>query len=83
MASYSDVQKAVRKEKRQIWAAWFVGGWVGLGIANATKDMHVVSVITQVLFVGLGVAFTFTAVKMSRALTGKEEAARREVLGDL
>lgn len=82
MPSYSDIHKAVLREKRQIWAAWFAGGFVGLGITNACKDIHIVSVITQVAFIVLGVAFTATAVKMSRALTRREEAARREVLGD-
>jgi hypothetical protein len=59
------------------------GGWVGLGVALATKDIHIVSVITQVLFVGLGILSTIAAVRMTNALNHKAEAARREVLGDL
>lgn len=38
MPSYSDVQRAVRVEKSRIWFAWVCGGWVGLGVALATKD---------------------------------------------
>jgi hypothetical protein len=82
MPSYSDVQKAVRVEKFRIWFAWFCGGWVGLGVALATKNIHIVSVVTQVLFVGCGIAFTVAAVRMTNALNRRAERARREVLGD-
>lgn len=82
MASYSDVQKAVRAEKRGIWLAWLTGGIIWLIITNATKHVPVVSVITQVLLVVLGIVSTWTALRMTNALSRKEEAARREVLGD-
>jgi hypothetical protein len=80
--SYSDVQKAVRVEKFRIWFAWLCGGYVGLMVAVATKDIHIVSVITQVLFVVLGIMSTTAAFRMTNALNRKAEAARREVLGD-
>lgn len=83
MASYSDVQKAVRVEKFRIWFAWVSGGIIMLVIANATKNVAIVSIITQVLLVVLGILFTVTAVRMTNALNRKAEAARREVLGDL
>jgi hypothetical protein len=82
MPSYSDVQKAVRVEKFRIWFAWVCGGWVGLGVALATKDIHIVSVITQVLFIGLGILSTIAAVRMTNALNRRADRARREVLGD-
>ncbi|MET8023736.1 hypothetical protein AB0D78_33590 [Streptomyces avermitilis] len=82
MAGYSDVQKAVRVEKFRIWFAWVCGGFVGFGVAKATKDVHIVSVITQLLFVGLGILATVAAVRMTNALNRKAEAARRDVLGD-
>jgi hypothetical protein len=81
--SYADVHKAVRVETFKIWFAWFCGGWVGLGVALETKDIHIVSVITQVLFVGLGSLATIAAVRMTNALNRKDDAGRREVLGDL
>ncbi|MFF3445761.1 hypothetical protein ACFYXJ_01320 [Streptomyces sp. NPDC002667] len=80
--SYSDVQKAVRVEKFRIWFAWVSGGFVGLGASLATQDIHIVSVIVQVLFVGLGALSTIAAVRMTNALNRKAEAARRDVLGD-
>jgi hypothetical protein len=83
MSDYRAIQSAVRVEKFRIWFAWACGGWVGLGVAIATKDIHTVSVITQVLFVGLGALFTIAAVRMTNALNRKAEAARKEVLGDL
>lgn len=82
MQSYSDVQKAVRVEKFRIWFAWLCGGWVGLGVALATQRIHIVSVVTQVLFVGLGILSTIAAVRMTNALNRRAERARREVLGD-
>ena len=82
MSSYSDVQKAVRVEKFRIWFAWVTGNFIVLAIALATQNIHIVSVITQVLLVATFGALTFTAVRMSNALNRKAEAARREVLGD-
>lgn len=83
MSSYSDVQKAVRVEKFRIWFAWVSGGLIMLIIANATKDIEILGVITEVLFFVGGILFTITAVRMTNALNRKAEAARREVLGDL
>ncbi|MFB7285454.1 hypothetical protein [Actinacidiphila glaucinigra] len=80
--SYTDIEKAVRTEKRQIWAAWLSGGVIWLIITNATRNVPVVSVITQVLLIVLGVAFTYIAIKMTRALNRKADTARRRVLGD-
>lgn len=82
-SSYSDVQKAVSREKFQIWFAWLCGGIIMLLIANGTKDIRIVSVITQVLLVVLGILSTIAAVTMTIRLTRKADAARREVLGDL
>jgi hypothetical protein len=83
MASYREVQSAVRVEKFRIWFAWACGGFVGLGVALATQDIHIVSVITQVLFVSLGILSTIAAVRMSNALNRKAAAARKDVLGDV
>lgn len=83
MASYSDVQKAVRVEKFRIWFAWVSGGLIMLIIANGTKDIETLGVITEVLFFVGGILFTITAVRMTNALNRKAEAARREVLGDM
>jgi len=83
LSSYSDVQKAVRVEKFRIWFAWVSGGLIMLIIANATKDIEILGVITEVLFFVGGILFTITAVRMTNALNRKAEAARREVLGDL
>ena len=82
MASYSDVQKAVRVEKFRIWFAWVSGGIIMAIITNATRNIAVVSIITEVLFFGFGVLATIAAVRMTNALNRKAEAARREVLGD-
>ncbi|WP_329311691.1 hypothetical protein [Streptomyces sp. NBC_01262] len=83
MPSYSDVERAVRAEKRQIWVAWLCGGGIWLLITRATMNIPVVSVITQALLVILGVLFTYAAVTMTRKLNAKADAARREVLGDI
>lgn len=83
MPSYSDVQKAVRVEKFTIWFAWMSGGIIMLIIANATKDIRIVSVITQALLVILGILSTIAAVTMTNRLNRKAAAARRDVLGDL
>lgn len=83
MSDYRDVQTAVRVEKFRIWFAWVAGGIIMLIITNATRDVAVVSVITQALLVILGVLSTIAAVRMTNALNRKAEAKRREVLGDL
>ncbi|MFF3690707.1 hypothetical protein [Streptomyces sp. NPDC002187] len=83
MASYSDVQKAVRVEKFKIWLAWLCGGIMMLIIANGTQNIRIVSVITQVLLVGLGILSTIAAVTMTAKLNRKADAARKDVLGDL
>lgn len=83
MPSYREVQSAVRVEKFRIWFAWFSGGFIMLGIALATQHIHIVSVITQVLLIVLGILSTIAAVRMTNALNRKAEAARKEVLGDL
>ncbi|KOX03598.1 hypothetical protein [Streptomyces sp. NRRL B-3648] len=83
MPSYSDVQKAVRVEKFRIWFAWVSGGIIMAIITNATRDIAVVSIITEVLFFGLGTLATVAAVRMTNALNRKAEGARREVLGDM
>ncbi|MFD8075827.1 hypothetical protein ACFV3E_24620 [Streptomyces sp. NPDC059718] len=80
--TYSDIQRAVSREKRQIWAAWLSGGVIWLIITNATRNVAVVSVITQVLLVVLGIASTYITIKMTRALNRKADAARRQVLGE-
>jgi energy-converting hydrogenase Eha subunit C len=82
LPSYSDVQRAVRVEKFRIWFAWLSGGAIMLIIANATKDVHVLSVITQSLLIVLGVLATVAAVRMTSALNRKADGARREVLGE-
>lgn len=82
MASYRDVQSAVRVEKFRIWAAWVSGGLTMLVIARATRDIAVVSVITQALLVVLGILSTVAAMRMTNRLNRRAAAARREVLGD-
>jgi hypothetical protein len=52
-------------------------------ITNATRNIAVVSVITEVLLVVLGILATIAAVRMTNALNRKADAARREVLGDV
>ncbi|MGW3594996.1 hypothetical protein [Streptomyces sp. NPDC005167] len=82
MPSYRDIQSAVRVEKFKIWAAWLSGGIIWLIITNATKNVAIVSVITQVLLVVLGILSTIAAVRMTNALNRKADAARKDVLGD-
>ncbi len=82
MASYSDVQKAVRVEKFRLWMAWLAGNIIMAIIANATKHIAVVSVLTQVLLVVVFLALTATLFRMTGALNRKADAARREVLGE-
>lgn len=82
MPSYSDVQKAVSREKFAIWFAWLCGGIIMLIIANATRNIHIVSVITQTLLVALGVLSTIAAITMTSRLNRKAADARKDVLGD-
>jgi hypothetical protein len=82
VSSYRDVQTAVRVEKLRIWFAWACGNIILLLIANATKDIDVVSTITMTLL-GLGfLALTVALFRMTGALNRKAAAARREVLGE-
>jgi hypothetical protein len=82
MASYSEVQKAVRVEKFRIWAGWLAGNVIMVIIANGTQDIAIVSVVTQVLFVVVFLALTVALFRMTGALNRRAEAARREVLGN-
>jgi hypothetical protein len=82
MANYSDIQKAVRVEKLRIWFAWICGNFILLAIALATKDIHIVSAITQVLLAAGFLALTGALFRMTGALYRRAEAARQEVLGD-
>ncbi|MEV6105853.1 hypothetical protein AB0M28_14210 [Streptomyces sp. NPDC051940] len=82
MPSYSEIQSAVRAEKFKIWFAWFAGGWITLGVALATQNVRIVSVITQVIFAAYAIVFTYIAVKMTNRLNRKIDPLRRQVLGD-
>lgn len=82
MPNYSDIEQAVRAEKLRIWSAWASGGIIWLIITNATRNIAIVSVITQVLLVVLGILSTTAAVTMTSRLNRKADTARREVLGD-
>ena len=82
MSEYSDVQRAVRVEKLRIWFGWLCGNVIMLIIANGTKGIAVVSVVTQVLLVAVFVGLTVALFRMTGALNRKAAAARREVLGD-
>ncbi|WP_318205372.1 hypothetical protein [Streptomyces sp. SCL15-4] len=82
MPSYSEVQRAVRVEKVRLWFAWLAGNVIMLIIANATKNIAVVSVVTQVLMVVVFVGLTVALFRMTGALNRRATDARREVLGD-
>jgi hypothetical protein len=82
MPSYSDVQKAVNAEKRRVWLGWLAGNVIMAIIAKATKDVAVVSVITQVLLVVVFLALTVALFRMTSALNRRADRARREVLGE-
>ncbi|MFI9170498.1 hypothetical protein [Streptomyces lincolnensis] len=82
MSNYSDVQKAVRVEKFRIWLAWLAGNIIMAIIANGTKNIAIVSVVTQVLMVVVFLALTVALFRMTGALNRRAVAARREVLGD-
>lgn len=83
MSDYRAVQTAVRVEKLRIWFAWATGNFIALGIARATRNVHIVSVITQVLLVAVFAALTFALFRMTSALNRKAAAARKDVLGDV
>jgi hypothetical protein len=82
MPSYAEVQKAVRVEKVRIWLGWLCGNALMLIIANATKGIAVVSVVTQILLAVVFLALTVALFRMTGALNKRAERARREVLGD-
>ncbi|MGX1515019.1 hypothetical protein [Streptomyces collinus] len=82
MSNYRDVQTAVRVEKLRIWFAWICGNVILVILANGTKDVRILSVITQVLLVAGFLALTVALFRMTGALNRKAAAARREVLGD-
>lgn len=82
MSEYSDVQRAVRVEKLRIWFAWLCGNIIMVIVAGATRDVAVVSVVTQVLLVVVFVALTVALFRMTGALNRRAARARRGVLGD-
>jgi purine-cytosine permease-like protein len=82
VSDYRDIQTAVRVEKLRIWFAWATGNFLMLVISYGTRNVHIVSVITQVLLIVVFALLTFTAVRMSNALNRKAAARRREVLGE-
>ncbi|CAM5529618.1 hypothetical protein SALBM135S_00854 [Streptomyces alboniger] len=82
MSNYREIQSAVRVEKLRIWFAWITGNFILLAIAIATQDIHVLSVITQLLLGGGFLALTVALFRMTGALNRKALAARRGVLGD-
>jgi hypothetical protein len=82
MASYSEVQKAVRAEKIRLWLGWISGIGITAIIASATRHVAVVSVITQVLLVVVFLLLTFIVFRMTGVLNRKADAARAEVLGE-
>jgi hypothetical protein len=83
MPDYRELQSAVRAEKFKIWFAWASGGIIWLLITNATQNVRIVSVITQVLLVVLGILSTTAAITMTIKLNRKVDAARKDVLGDI
>ncbi|MFJ9037461.1 hypothetical protein ACIRF8_12840 [Streptomyces sp. NPDC102406] len=82
MATYNEVQSAVRTEKVRVWCAWAAGNVIMFLIARATRNIDVVSVVTQVLVVVVFVALTVTLFRMTSALNRRAASARREVLGE-
>ncbi|MFD6619958.1 hypothetical protein ACFWFB_32475 [Streptomyces albidoflavus] len=82
MPNYNEVHTAVRTEKRNLWLAWAAGNVIMFLIARATRNIAVVSVVTQVLVVVVFLALTVTLFRMTSALNRKADAARREVLGE-
>lgn len=82
MASYSEIQKAVRVEKFHIWFTWASGGLVAFLVTRATLHIHILGAVTQITFGVLGILATFPAVAMTNQLNKKATAAHREILGD-
>ncbi|MFF2597440.1 hypothetical protein ACFVSZ_29475, partial [Priestia megaterium] len=82
MASYNEVQTAVRAEKVKLWLGWAAGIVIALIIASATRNIAIVSVITQVLLVVVFLLLTFTVFRMTTALNRKADAARARVLDE-
>ncbi|MER6499907.1 hypothetical protein ABT218_11030 [Streptomyces sp. NPDC001455] len=82
MASCREARSAVRVEKFRIWFAWLSGNVITLIIAGATRNISIVSTITQILFTISFFLLTSVAIRMTNALDRKVLAARREVLGD-
>ncbi|MGW0633441.1 HNH endonuclease [Streptomyces sp. NPDC002758] len=68
MSSYRDVQSAARVEKFRIWFAWLSGNIIMLLIAGGTRNINVVSTITQILFTASFFLLTFVAIRMTNAL---------------
>lgn len=82
MASYSDVQRAVRVEKFRIWFAWICAGLIALIISRVMEGLGTVRTVVNVLLAVAWLALTVAAFRMSGALNRRADAARREVLGD-
>ena len=82
MSGYGDVQRAVRVEKVRIWFGWAAGNVIAAIVANATKNVAIVSVVTQALAVVVFVGLTVALFRMTGALNRRAAAARREVLGE-
>lgn len=82
MSDYRDVQTAVRVEKLRIWLAWISGNIILLIIAYGTRNVSVLSAITQGLLIVGFVALTFALFRMTGALNRRAAAKRREILGD-
>lgn len=82
MPSYSEVQRAVRVEKMRLWFAWLAGNIIMLIIASVTRDISVVSMVTQTLVVVVFVGLTVALVRTTSALNRRADKARREVLGE-
>lgn len=81
MSEYGDVQRAVRVEKLRIWFGWLCGNVIMAMVANGTRNVAVVGVVTQVLLVVVFLGLTVALFRMTGALNRKAERARREVLG--
>lgn len=82
MPNYSDIQKAVRVEKTQLWFGWLASNIIMAIIANATRNIAIVSAITQILAVAVFAALTFALFRMTGRLNRRAKQARGEVLGE-
>ena len=82
MANYSDIHKAVRVEKTRVWFGWLAGNIIMLIIVRATRNIAIVSTITQILAVAVFLALTVALFRMTSALNKRAERARRDILGD-